>query len=383
MKITNVETKVLSVPFKNEFKPFGYPVQETLGMVLVKITTDEGIVGWGGSGNGASTIDNLVKPFLIGEDPFALERHINILRDANTLGEWPWAVEVALWDIIGKVTGQPIYKLLGGSRDKIMAYASTMESRDAKQRADDAQKFLEQGFKAIKIRLRATKPTDDLKIIEAIRNAVGDKMEILTDANQALWTDFPIHHNPNYPPQNMRPKWNYKIALTMARELEKMDVYWLEEPLERYDRDNLKRLCEEVELPIAGGEWNTGLHEFRWLMENDCYDILTPDVVVSEGLSQVKKIAAMCEIYHKSFSLHTWSNGLGVLANLQLAAAVPNCAIFELPYDPPAFNIFDDAFQSILTEPINIDEEGYIHLPQKPGLGIDINEDIVEKYLVK
>jgi L-alanine-DL-glutamate epimerase-like enolase superfamily enzyme len=382
MKITNIETKEIVIPLKNRFEPFGCQVQKDVAMALVKVSTDEGITGWGGGPGGALNINKLVKPFLIGEDPFAIERHANVLRDANTLGEWPWIVEIALWDIIGKATGQPIYKLLGGYQDKIMAYASTMECRDPKRRAEDAIRLYEEGFRALKIRLRAPKPTDDLKIIAAIRNAVGDKMEILTDANQALWSDFSNLHNSKYPQPHLRVKWDYKTALTMARELEKMDVYWLEEPLQRYDRDNLRRLCEEVNLPIAGGEFNTGLHEFRWLIENNCYDILTPDVTSSEGLSQVKKIAALCEITHKSFSVHTWSNGLGVLANLHLAAAVPNCSIFELPYDPPAFNIIDDAFQAILTEPITVDKEGFIHLPQKPGLGIDINEEVVEKYSV-
>lgn len=378
MKITSIKTQVLKVPFKNEFRPFGYPIQESIQMVVVRIDTDEGITGWGGSGSGAKVINDLVAPFLIGQDPFAVERFANILRDANTLGEWPWAVETALWDVIGKASGQPIYKLLGGARDKIKAYASTMERRDPKQRADEAQEWLERGFKAIKLRFRASNPTDDLKTVEAVRNAVGDKMDIMVDANQAVWSDACMHHFPTKPDI----KWDLKIALMMARELERYNVFWLEEPLQRYDFDSLRRLCDAVDLTICGGEWNTGLHEFRWLIENDCYDVLTPDVTTSEGLLQVRKIAAMCEIYHKGFTPHTWSNGLGLLANLHVAAAVPNCSIFELPFDPPAFGI-DDAFQSILTEKIDIDKDGYIRVPQKPGLGIDVNEEIIEKYAVR
>jgi AbrB family looped-hinge helix DNA binding protein len=127
-------------------------------------------------------------------------------------------------------------------------------------------------------------------------------------------------------------------------------VVWLEEPLPRFDFDSIARLSAEVDIPIAGGEANAGLHEFKWLIERRCYDILQPDATLSEGIFQLRKVAGMAEAFGLQFVPHTWADGVGMAANLQLAASVPNCGWLEFPHDPPNFTT--EAFQALLVEPL-------------------------------
>ena len=132
-------------------------------------------------------------------------------------------------------------------------------------------------------------------------------------------------------------RWGFRRALEVARELERLGVVWLEEPLDRYDYDGLARLRDRLDtLKIAGGEDNHGLHEFKLLIDRGCFDILQPDALLSEGIFQLRKVAAMAEAANLEVAPHTWGNGIGLLANLHLAASSPNCAWLEFPHDPPS-----------------------------------------------
>jgi L-alanine-DL-glutamate epimerase-like enolase superfamily enzyme len=209
--------------------------------------------------------------------------------------------------------------------------------------------------------------------VEAVRRAVGDDFTILVDANQA--------QQPGTPQPEIGPVWTYERALKTARELEQLDVHWLDEPLDRYDFDNLTRLCAAVEILIAGGENNRGLHEYRWLIERNCYDVLQPEAMVGETMTQIRKACAYAEMHHKTCAPHHGGGGLGFVAHLHLCAAIPNCEFVEVFHE--ADSLTSDWFQWYLAEPIPLDPaDGCMAVPQKPGLGVEIDEEKLARYRV-
>ena len=335
--------------------------------VLVKLTTDEGIVGWGAPGYAESpALESWVKPRLLGSDPFALEQHARIFRSADGC----WGVELALWDIIGKACGQPLYRLWGGYPDRVPGYASCIELRPGDQRADDALARRDEGWRAMKLRLHAWTLAQDVAQVEAVRRAVGDEFVLLTDANQA--------QQPGTPQPEEGPVWSYERALQTARELQRLGVFWLEEPLDRYDFDGLRRLGRAVEILIAGGENNRGLHELRWLIEQDIYDVIQPESMVAETMSGLRKIAALGELHRKLVAPHHGGGGLGLAAHLHLACAIPNSTYFEMLHEPPGMSA--DDFQWYLAEPLRVNADGDIVAPAGPGLGVEPDPDKLAHY---
>jgi L-alanine-DL-glutamate epimerase-like enolase superfamily enzyme len=334
----------------------------TVNASFVEVLTDEGISGYGPPID-EGLLRTAIAPYLVGNDPFAVERNINVLRQAGG-GR---ALEVALWDIIGKACGQPLYRLWGGCRDRVRAYASTMEVRQPDQRAEDALRFRDEGWRAIKLRIHDWTMADDIRQVEKVREAVGDRMEIMVDANQAQLPGT-VQPEPG-------PVWDFQRALDTARELQNLGVRWLEEPLDRYDWEGLAKLCDMVEIPIAGGENNVGLHEFRWMIERNVYDIIQPDCHVTEGISQVRKIAALAEMHRKLVVPHHGRDGLGLLAHLHLCAAIPNSRYVEVFHEPPGYSA--EVFQTVLAEPLLPDENGDILLPGRPGLGVEPRPDLL------
>jgi L-alanine-DL-glutamate epimerase-like enolase superfamily enzyme len=283
----------------------------------------------------------------------------------------PWIVENALWDIIGKVAHLPIYKMWGGYQDSVQAYAALGGLDDPQRLAEDALRLVEQGFKAIKIRLHHKKMQDDLAIVSTIRDAVGPEITLMTDANQAT---APYRSGA----RKDTALWGFERALLMARALHDLDVFWLEEPLPLHDYRGLSRLSAAADIPIAGGEINRGIHEFKLFLDQECYDILQPNCTMAEGMFQVRKIAAMAEVNHKLLVPHSWTQGPGFYANLHVAGAISNCPFIEFPQHPPS--VVPENFHCIVTEIPAIDAEGRVPLPDKPGLGVDIDWDVVEKY---
>ncbi|MBW7997962.1 MAG: mandelate racemase/muconate lactonizing enzyme family protein [Candidatus Glassbacteria bacterium] len=372
MKITDVVSHNLTLPYPGEVRPAWQPgfVTTTHEFTLVRIITDEGIVGYGGtSGHVAGTIDASVKPYLVGENPLATERLARIYRHAGGI----WCIDMALWDIVGKAAGMPLHRLWGSFRDKVRAYASTVELATPENRAELALHYRGLGFKAMKIRLRKDTVAGDLALVDACLEAAGDTMDFMVDANQAT----------NLPSPDPGPFWGYQRALLMARELHDRRILWLEEPLPRFDFDNLTRLREATEIKTAGGEKNQGLHEFRWMIERKVYDIIQPDAAMSEGISQLRKVAAMCEMCHLEFIPHHGMSGLGLSAQLQLACTVPNDTWVEVIYEPTTRTI--EAYQQlggIITSKVWIDKDGFVTAPETPGLGVEIDEDRISGYEV-
>ena len=221
----------------------------------------------------------------------------------------------------------------------------------------------ERGFKAVKLRFHNPDWRVDLKTLDAVRKAVGDTMTIMVDGNWG-W----------YLPGDLRQgAWDRKTARTVAKALEDYDVFWLEEPLYAYDYDGLAELRQNTNVRIAGGELNAGLHEFQVYFDKKSFDVYQPDCTFAGGITVAKKVAGMAEAAGLLFAPHTWTNGIGFAANLQVAASVSNCPFIEFPYDPPNFTEAERDF--MLTEPFTIDKDGYVHVPQKPGLGVELDEE--------
>lgn len=369
MKIRDIKLHLLpdiplSQPVRCAWSP-GKPYT-FIGSSFVEIQTDEGITGYGPPID-EGLLRTAIAPVLIGQDPFAWEHNINVLRKAGG----GWGLEVALWDIIGKACGQPLYKLWGGYTDRVRAYASCMEVRSGEQRAEDALARLEEGWRAIKLRIHDWTLAEDIRQVEKVRQAVGNRMEIMVDANQAQVPGV----LPTIILGGPEPVWDFQRALDTARELQRLGVRWLEEPLDRYDWEGLTKLCEMVEIPIAGGENNLGLHELRWMIERNVYDIIQLECQRQEGISQLRKIAALAEMHHKPVVPHTGWEAFGFLAHVHLAAAVPNSPYVEVLHEPPAFSA--QVFQTILEEPLLPDANGDILLPQRPGLGVEPRADLL------
>jgi L-alanine-DL-glutamate epimerase-like enolase superfamily enzyme len=373
VKITDLEVirlqgPELARPISPAWTPGGSWSSRT--SLIIRVDTDEGITGWGSmyAGDVPSALNSFLKPNLIGKDPFALEQHARLFRNAGG----GWGVEIALWDIIGKVAGQPVYKLWGGHKDRVPGYASCIEVRSGEQRAEDAAARRAEGWRATKLRLHDWTIKEDIAQVEAVRRAMGDDFVILVDANQA--------QQPGTRQPEEGPVWDYTRALQTARELERLGVFWLEEPLDRYDFEGLKKLCANVDMHISGGENNRGLHELRWLVEQDVYDILQPEAMVAETMSSLRKVCGLAELHRKLVAPHHGGGGIGLIAHLHLSCAIPNSTYFEMLCEPPLMTT--DDFQFYLEEPVRVNADGDIVVPSGPGLGVQPDADKLKLYRV-
>jgi len=368
MKITQVKVRLFDFPMEKPFHPTWQPLPHTSSRIhVVEVHTDEGIVGIGSGG--VPTRWESVAHFLVGEDPFDIEQHVYNLRSMAFFTGRPWPVEVALWDIIGKATGQPVYRLLGGGADRLRAYASTGEVRPTAERVEVSQQMVAEGFRALKLRFHSPDWRDDFKTLEAVRKAVGDQVDIMVDGNWG-WRIAPEQH---------KHRWDLKTAIAVAKAMEEYGVYWLEEPLDAYDYEGLAELRSHLTtLRLAGGELNRGPEEIKIYLEKGCFDVYQPDCTFIGGISTTRKIAALVESEGKVFTPHTWTNGIGMIANLHCAAASSRVPYIEFPYDPPNWTI--EARDFVFREPISTDDEGYVHLPRSPGLGVELDEERLARY---
>jgi L-alanine-DL-glutamate epimerase-like enolase superfamily enzyme len=337
------------------------------GGSFTEIRTDQGLTGIGPGM--AEDLLPAVKAQLVGKDPFDIEQHSARLRyyARGVAYRGSACADIALWDVIGKACGQPLYKLFGGGKDRVPAYASMIVLSTPEERAQMAGRLLEEGWKAIKLRLHHEALPDDIRTVEAVRKAVGDRMVIMTDANQA-------QSSGNWQPGVV---WDLRRAVETARQLELLGCYWLEEPLARYAFDQLAELNRRVEIPIAGGENNAGLHEFRQMVELGVYDILQPESLVTEGITGLRKIGALAELFGKRVVPHHGGRNIGTVAHLHLVAAWPHAPYLELLHDPPVGD-YRHAF-AIFQNPPLVDREGMIAVPQGPGLGVEIDPGLIER----
>lgn len=376
MKIKDVTLKLAEIPLEQPFHSTWNPgnPEKYLYVSLVEILTEDGIKGYGAACDSTQLIamvwDSQIKPLLIGREVSEIEAISSGLNNVSLYAYRPWAVEVAAWDALGKYAKLPIYKMLGGAQDRILAYASTGELKSPEERIEDAERFIEEGFKMMKIRAHENDVDKDLHNIERIVKEVGDRIKIAVDANQGWF----------FVGKKEVKKWDFKKALYVGRALEEMGIVWLEEPLYSYDFEGNAELRRRLNINIAGGELNSQVHEYRDFLKHNCFDIYQVDTVLSGGILQSKKIAALVEAENKIFTPHTWNHGIGLAASLQVAGSVSNCPFIEYCYDPPRWHY--EIRDMMLTEPLKIDKDGFIKVPDGPGLGVELNHELIDRYTV-
>jgi D-galactarolactone cycloisomerase len=367
--ITNKKPVPLPEPWRPAWNEPDVKPTQTTGFSFYRVHTDEGIVGIGPSTGG---IPPSVEETLVGQDPTYVHHfwETRMRGRGAALGSRSWGgLEIALWDIAGKVAGQPIYKLLGAYRDRVMAYAATAQLKSPQALAQTAVAFKQQGIKAIKLRLHRPDPEEDLDVVRAVREAAGADMHILVDANQNN-ESLTYHY------------WSRRTAMNVARELDRLGVYWLEEPLPRSDLEGLAEIAAAVDTYIAGGEHCSSIYEFRDALFAGAYDVVQPDVILGNiGISGIVKVSVLADAVGRLVVPHVCgggNNGLYLAATLQALGAISNCPFIEYTLDPPA--LMPDTLQLILKEPIRIDGEGYVQIPARPGIGVEIDEEAVAEY---
>lgn len=345
--------------------------------LLVKITTDEGICGWGevfchdSSAAMAALIEHTYRPLLIGADALAAEviwdKLYNWTKDYGQKGPVIAAlsgIDIALWDILGKFTGLPVYQLLGGAfRTRVQAYATGLYRTDTGDPlaalVDEAQSYVDQGFKAMKMKV-GFGVARDVAAVRSVRQAIGDDIQLMIDANHA---------------------YDATTAIRLGRMLEEYDLSWFEEPVSPEDIEGYCTVRRALTIPIAGGEAEFTRFGFRHLITSGAVDIVQPDVCLTGGISEARKIATLARTWHIRCLPHVWGTDVGMAASLHFMASLPDT--------PPSLNPLpmlleldrtEHGLRNITTEPIRV-QNGFVDVPELPGLGVEVDEDIVRRYL--
>lgn len=371
MKITSVESADLEIPYEAPLRPAWQPGVTRLSrdFTFVAVRTESGITGYSGTdGHFSKAIQRSVTPYLVGQDLFATERHALMLRNVPRA----WFIDVALWDAIGKAVDVPLMKLWGYSQGSVRAYASSAELGKIDNRVELAKHYQQCGFTALKLRFHRPSLQEDLEILDAVIGAVPG-MTVMVDANQAT----------SLPSPERSSTWDLRRALGTARALEERGVLWLEEPLPRYSKGALRRLRESTDIYIAGGEKNLGLHEFASIIDEGLYDVVQPDPTMSEGVSQLRKVAGMAEMFDRQFAPHHGVSGFGLAAGIHLACTVAGPTWVEFMYEPPSRTVETyQQLRGVIRTKIWIDEYGDVRAPEGPGLGLEVNEGAIERLCV-
>ena len=366
MRITAIRLERLVLPLDPPFSAAWDPEpRRSFEATLVRVGTDEGLVGVG-SGD---TMDGFPRfeHLFVGRDPLDLERHVRALETITFHAGRYWPLETALWDLGGQAQDRPVAALLGGRAERVPAYASCGVRRGPAEQAEAALARREEGFRALKIRIRAAALDDGLAAVTATREAVGDTMEIIVDLNEG-WRMA----------GDVSPPIEASEARRAAECLAELGVLWLEEPLPAEDVEGHVHLRSVIR--VAGGEMARTTAELEALLAADALDVYQPDAVLAVGILRARDLAERVLARGRWFAPHTWTNGIGVLANLHLTAAVGGGPFLEFPYDPPAWSVERRDF--MLAELLRVDADGFVEVPDRPGLGVVLDEDAVARYRV-
>ncbi len=385
MKITKVTSHILRYDMPEEL---GYSQQyyNQRTAHLVEIETDEGLTGWGecfGPGNIAiankGIVEKVIQPMILGADP--LDRDVlwhkvyNLLRDHGQKGmsmQSLSGVDIALWDLVGKIAGLPISKLIGGNhRNEVPVYGYGMMLRKedptclAARFKDEAAAIKGMGFKATKMKV-GLGPKPDVKLAAAVREGVGDDFPFMVDANHCYTTSD---------------------AFYVGRALDELDAYWFEEPVAPEDLDGYKELRAGLKVNISGGEAEFNRWGWRRLLEARCLDIAQPEVCALGGITEYLRVMALAHAHFTPVINHVWGSAIAVATNLQLLAAMPPMPGGLHPWEPwLEFDTTDNKFRDdLLKEPLSIqkqvaENDGFVAVPTEPGIGVEPDRDFINHY---
>jgi D-galactarolactone cycloisomerase len=339
--------------------------------VVCRVDTDAGVRGYSFAGPNPETLPK-IRAVLAGKDLFNIEGHLR-----NGLLDWG-GLEHALWDAIGKIAGQPVYKLLGGAKNSVKVYLTTVwqgkeDQSDVTydQQAEMALKERNAGFKGMKIRAWRPNPLDDAEACRVIRSAVGPDFAIMFDRTA-------------HAPQSVGQKiWDFETGLKVARALQQHGAYWLEEPYARDDYESHARLNRQVEILITGGEGYRGMEPYHKALLAGAYDLVQPDGVGAGGIFLCRKVAALAEAHHVPCVLHG-TMGLRLAGWLQASAAIGSEWQELVFIRPPLLpeEVWSPGLQVLNTRTMYGFQNGEIQVPDLPGIGLDINEEAVQKFRV-
>ena len=386
MKISSIKSHVLRYELDKEL---GYSQQYYKHRTahLVEIETDEGITGWGecfGPGNIALAnkyiVEKVIQPLIIGEDPINKEyiwhKVYNLLRDSGQKGMPIQAlsgIDIALWDILAKKAKLPLYQLLGGktnSKIPVYGYGMMLQKKSVEELCElfkkEANQIKEKNFKAMKMKV-GLGPKEDLKLVSAVREAIGDDFKLMVDANHA---------------------YNKNDALYVGRGLDEMEIYWFEEPVAPEDYDGYKELKERLKTNIAGGEAEFTKYGWNQLIKNNCIDIAQPEVCGLGGITEYLKVSALAQSNFIPIVNHVWGSALSVAVNLHLLTSLPDMpgglfpAKSMLEFDTTEKNIF---ITDLAEEKFSIldqvkDKDGFASPLENIGIGINPKKDFIKEY---
>ena len=373
MKITRVRSHVLEAKLS---QPFAYSRAwyDTRTASLVEIETDTGLTGWGecyGPARMTSAVVEAIAPWLTGEDPLATDALWQTiyarLRDHGQKGvviQGLSGIDIALWDIKGKHFGVPAHRLMGGPlRRQVRAYATGLYRRKSgdplRYLAEEASGYAGEGFTAVKLKV-GFGVEEDAAVTRAVREAIGPDVALMVDANHAF---------------------DAVAAIRLGRMIEQYDIGWFEEPVPPEDLAGYRAVKAALSIPIAGGECEFTRYGFREQLVSRAVDIVQPDTCAAGGLTECKKIADMSEAFGVRYNPHVWGTGIAIAASLQLLAVLPS-------HTPPSLSPLEPLLefdrtehpirQAILKEPIE-HVRGVVRVPDRPGLGIEIDRKAVER----
>jgi D-galactarolactone cycloisomerase len=366
MKITDVQTIRLRARIPTDGQVFSRSgVRSTRSTTLVRVDTDEGISGIGSaSGNGELIeviVAKVIKPLLVGMDPTEIDTIWDKAyvrgghKEFGTRGIGVVAlsgVDIALWDILGKAHGVPLYQLLGGKcRDKVPVYATALYPEEPAKVARRARGFADQGFHGVKIKV-GFDLDQDIRIVRAVREELGKDFIVMTDANQGYSVD---------------------VALKASDAFADCGAYWLEEPLFVEDIEGHAILREKSKTPIAVGENLHMCYAFENFIMRGAVDFIQPDVARAGGITEIRKITALAARHKVPVSFHTWGDGVALAASVHLSAALKDCIVMELDYT------YNPLREELLREPFKV-QNGFLIPPERPGLGIELNPNALERF---
>ena len=345
----------LDPPFPAAWDPHprtGFPV------AIVRVNDSSGAQGFGVGDPIRGLVD--YEHLFIGADVTDLDRHSAVLDNVAFLDGRPWPFETALWDLAGKLTDRPIWQMVGGNGATLELYASFGTHRTIEATVAAAQAVVARGFRALKLRFGRQDRRDDIAVLDAVLDALGEDIAVMVDCNQG-WRM----------PWDTTPPATVETALPLARELADRGVYWMEEPLHRGDHRGMARLRAEVGIRIAGGEMTRELHEFDLMLEAGSLDVYQPDAAVTGGIGGLRRVAEAVRAGGHTFSPHTWGSGVALMANAHLTAGTGGTTFLEYPLDPPEWTERRRDF--MLGQPIVCD--GRIELTSAPGLGLVLDDE--------
>jgi D-galactarolactone cycloisomerase len=368
MRISSVETHLVHCPIPDDDRVrSGAGLKLARQATIVEIFTDDGLSGIGPCSFGSASldldaaallIDRTLAPMLLGEDPQRIEYLWNklyygaILRVQGHRGiglALLSGIDIALWDLKGKALGSPIYDLLGGAvHDPVPAYASSIYWAPPAEAAQQARRYVEQGFRAVKLKV-GLDVANDVESLAAVRDEVGDDVDIMVDANQC---------------------YSRHLALKVGRELERCDVLFFEEPVPVDDIEGHKFLADRLDIRIATGENIYTRWGFLPFITTGAVHVVQCDPSRTGGISEAQKVVDVASAFHVHAAPHTFGDVLTVAASLHLVAASANAVILELD------GTYNPLQTELVKEPLVV-RNGFVELPRRPGLGVELDKEFV------